>query len=193
MQIGILGGTFDPIHFGHLIAAEHVRDQLELHQVWFLPAFVPPHKHGKTVSRATHRLNMVERAVANHPQFRVSKVEFEREGNSYTVDTMTILRERFPQHEFFFIIGADMVQDLPRWHRIDQLINMVQFVGLDRPGYERPELANNIARRVRFVTMPLVDITSTNIRKRRASGRSVRYLVPDSVREYMEEHRLYET
>lgn len=193
MHIGILGGTFDPIHCGHLIAAEEVLDQLKLHQVWFMPASVPPHKHGQAVSDATHRLNMVAKAVANHPQFRVSKVEFEREGNSYTVDTMAILRERYPQHNFYFIIGVDMVQDLPNWHRIEHLIKMVQFVGLDRPGFKRPELPNDIAKRVQFVKMPLVDITSTDIRRRKASGRSVRYLVPESVREYMGEHRLYET
>lgn len=193
MRIGLLGGTFDPIHLGHLIAAEQVRDELNLQQVWFLPAPVPPHKHDQPVIDPTHRLRMVERAVAEHPHFRVSRVEFERAGSSYTVDTMAVLRERYLEHDFYFIIGADMVEDLPNWHKIEQLTEYTQFVGLDRPGYERPELADYIARRVHYVTMPLIDIASTDIRERVKAGRSIRYLVPDSVQQYIEEHRLYET
>lgn len=193
MRIGIMGGTFDPIHFGHLIAAERVRDELPLDYVWFMPAAEPPHKHSRTVADPIHRLRMVEKAVVDHPKFCVSKLEFERQGTSYTAETMSILQKRYPEHEFYFIVGADMVHDLPNWYRIHQLVQDVQFVGLNRPGYGRPELPDAIAKRVRYVSMPSIGITSTDIRRKRAAGKSVRYLVPEGVREYMEANRLYET
>lgn len=193
MRIGLLGGTFDPIHYGHLIAAEQVREQLSLEEVWFLPASVPPHKQDAAVTSASHRLNMVTIAVQDHPQFRVSRLELERGGRSYTVDTLTVLKDRSPEYQFFFIVGADMVQDLPNWHRIDELIQLTQFVGLDRPGYSDVKLPEPIARSVQYVTMPCVGISSTDIRNRVRTGRSIRYLVPDAVRNYIEEHRLYES
>lgn len=193
MRIGLFGGTFDPVHLGHLISAEQVREQCNLEQVWFLPALVPPHKNGQTVTEAAHRLQMVELAIAGNPYYRASRVEFERSGSSYTVDTMAILRERHPKHTFYFIIGADMVADLPNWHRIEQLVKDTEFVGLARPGYERPQLADAIASRVQYADMPLLEISATGIRERVRTGRSIRYFVPDRVRNYIEEHRLYET
>lgn len=192
-RIGLFGGTFDPIHIGHLVAAEQVRDQLNLAQVWFLPAPDPPHKNGQTVTAANHRMQMVKRATANHPHFYVSRVEFERSGSSYTVDTMAALRKRHPQYAFYFIIGMDMVQDLPNWHRIEQLVQETEFIGLARPGYDKPSLAEPIARRVQYAEMPLLEISATAIRERVKEGRSIRYLVPESVRNYIEEHHLYET
>lgn len=191
MRVGLMGGTFDPIHLGHLIAAEQVREQMGLDQVWFLPAPIPPHKPNRSITDAIHRLNMVELAIENHPHFHVSRVEFEREGRSYTIDTMRALNERYPEHRFFFIVGADMVQDLPNWHQIEQLMKCVTFIGLDRPGYERPRLEGALARRVTYVTMPLIDIAATEVRERIRAGQSIRYLVPDRVRYYIEEHRLY--
>lgn len=193
MRIGLLGGTFDPVHYGHLMAAEQAREQCELEQVWFLPASVPPHKNGQTVTDADHRLHMVELAINGHPHFRVSRVEFSRSGRSYTVDTMAALREHYPEHAFYFIIGADMVADLPNWYQFERLAKETAFIGLARPGYERVQLADPIARCVQYAEMPLIDISATDIRERVKAGQSIRYFVPERVRNYIREHHLYET
>lgn len=192
MNIGLFGGTFDPIHIGHLVAAEQAREQLKLDEVWFIPAPTPPHKDGCAVSPADHRLHMVQLAVADHPKFRVSRLEFERDGDSYTVDTISVLRERYPGHSFFFIVGTDMVADLPNWHRIRDLVTMVRFVGLQRPGFRRPNLPHYIADRVLYADMLAMDLSATHIRNRVKKEQSIRYVVPDCVRYYIEEHRLYE-
>lgn len=193
MRVGILGGTFDPIHIGHLLAAEQVREQCQLDEVWFVPTYVPPHKAGVQVTDAEQRLQMVERAIVDHPHFRVSRIELARKGHSYTVDTMQSLREHYPGDTFYFIIGSDMVADLPNWHQSERLVASTQFIGLARPGYAKPQLMDYIARRVRYVTMPLLEISATDIRERVRSGQSIRYFVPEPVRIYIEEHRLYET
>ncbi|MEW9667318.1 nicotinate-nucleotide adenylyltransferase [Ammoniphilus sp. 3BR4] len=189
MKIGILGGTFDPIHIVHLMVAEQVWHQLKLNQVWFMPARIPPHKEG-SVTDAKHRLQMVKLAVENVPYFHASSFELERPGPSYTIDTILLLREKYPEHEFHFIIGGDMIDYLPQWHRIDELVQIVQFAGVHRPGYE----PNNTFSRqhVKMVSMPLMDLSSTIIRDLRSKGLSIRFMVKDEVRSYIEENRLYE-
>ncbi|WP_054949125.1 nicotinate-nucleotide adenylyltransferase [Numidum massiliense] len=193
MRVGLMGGTFDPIHLGHLIAADHVQEQLDLDEVWFLLAAVPPHKSGQRITAPEHRLQMVRLAVSDHPHFRVCTIEFERRGRSYTVDTLTILRQRYPEHDFFFMIGGDMVQNLPNWHRVDDLVHLVEFVGMTRPGYARQPLPPPIAAAVQYAELRLVDISATDIRERVKEGRSIRYIVPDQVRNYIEEQQLYAT
>lgn len=190
-RIGLLGGTFDPIHYAHLLAAEQARDQMGLDEIWLVPAKIPPHKERSDIAAAHHRLRMAELAASDHPSFRVSDVELQREGLSYTIDTIIEIKELYPHDEFFFIIGGDMVEMLPQWYRFTELCTMVHFIGLARPGahYDKQALLPYVT----FVEMPTVDISSTLIRQRVRSGRSIRYLVPDAVERYIKEHRLYES
>ncbi|NGQ94177.1 nicotinate-nucleotide adenylyltransferase [Brevibacillus sp. SYP-B805] len=190
-RIGIFGGTFDPIHYGHLLAAEQARDQARLDEIWFMPARIPPHKQRNDIAAEGHRLRMTELATAPHPAFRVTDIELHRDGPSYTIDTMRQLVAAYPEHRFWFIIGGDMVEMLPKWHRFDELVTLVRFIGLARPGSRYDEEA--LSAYVTFVEMPAVEISSTLIRERAAAGRSIRYLVPDAVECYIKEHRLYES
>jgi nicotinate-nucleotide adenylyltransferase len=195
MKVGIMGGTFDPIHLGHLLAAECAREGAGLHEVWFLPACVPPHKELAPVADPGQRWEMVRLAVKGNPFFRPEKIELDRGGTSYSIDTVGELMKRHPGVEFSYIIGADMVQYLPHWHRIDELAGMIRFIGLMRPGtgIRWEELAPSLRERVVMVPMPQLDISSTAIRNYRKQGRSVRYLVPEEVRTYMEGEKLYES
>jgi len=195
MKIGLMGGTFDPIHIGHLLAAQSVCEELELDEVWFMPANVPPHKEQSTGSAAAQqRLEMVRLAVAGHDRFRTTAVELEKGGVSYSIETVLLLREQHPGFDFYYIIGADMVRYLPKWVRIDELAKLVTFVGLQRPGYDAgtEELPPHIRAAVRLASMPQIELSSTLIRERRAAGLPVRYMVPDRVNEYIEVNRLYE-
>ncbi|MFD1425609.1 nicotinate-nucleotide adenylyltransferase [Kroppenstedtia sanguinis] len=194
-KIGIYGGTFDPIHIGHLMMAEQARQAVGLEEVWFVPASTPPHKRDVSAS-AKDRLAMVERAVADHPSFRVSRAEMDRSGPSYTVDTVRLLCQEQPDTRFFLIMGADMVLDLPRWVRIEEILASVEVIGLMRVGVklDRRRIPDHIKNRVTWVREGVwVNLSSTWIRERVAAGGSVRYFVPESVRQYMEEHRLYES
>lgn len=184
-----MGGTFDPIHCGHLLAAESAREQAGLDEVWFMPARIPPHKERYGITATEHRLRMVELAVADHPLFRVTQVELLREGPSYTYDTMCQLIADYPDVQFSFIVGGDMVEMLPKWYRFEDLIKLVRFIGLARPGTKGEQLAAD--SHVTFVEMPAWELSSTLIRQRAAAGRSLRYLVPASVEIYIREQGLY--
>ncbi len=185
-----MGGTFDPIHCGHLLAAEQAREQAGLDEIWFMPTHVPPHKERESLTLAHHRLQMVQLAVSDHEVFRVTDVEFERKGPSYTYDTMTQLIGQFPDCRFSFIMGGDMVKILPKWYQYQELIHMVRFIGLARAG---TELDLKSSEDVTFVEMPVWDISSTMIREKAAARKSIRYLVPDAVERYIKENRIYET
>lgn len=198
MKIGIIGGTFDPIHLGHLIAAEQARSNMDLDEVWFMPSRIPPHKVNRPMATEEQRLAMVERAIAGHPSFRATDIELRREGISFTADTVSQLVDLFPEYSFYFIIGADMVHFLPKWVRINEMIQHIQFIGLSRPGFSLETLQHNLAidsimKCVHFVPMPLIEISSTLIRQSRKHGKSIRYLVPESVLEYIGEMSLYES
>jgi len=190
-QIGIMGGTFDPIHCGHLLAAEQAREQMQLDEVWFMPARIPPHKERAGISAQEHRLRMVELAVASHPFFCVTEVELLRDGPSYTYDTMCQLIDQYPAYRFSFIVGGDMVEYLPKWYRFEELIRMVRFIGLGRPGARYNQV--EASRYVTFVEMPAWEISSTLIRQKAAAGKSLRYLVPAAVECYIKEQKLYES
>ncbi len=191
-RIGIMGGAFDPIHLGHLLAAEAAREQHDLEEVWFMPSHIPPHKHQAGVS-GEQRLAMVEAATHSHPAFKPLDIELRRGGVSYTVDTIRALREQHPGLELFFIIGADMVNYLPKWEGIEELTEMLSFIGLQRPGsfLELDALSPYIQDSVLLADMPLVDISSSLIRKHIANGLSVRYMVPEAVYEYIVRSGLY--
>jgi len=185
-HIGILGGTFDPPHIGHLIIAEEVRLALKLEEIWFVPTYLPPHKN-EPGTFVNHRINMLEKALYTNPFFYINTIEIERLGKSYTFDTMRVLKEEDPDTEFYFIIGADMVEYLPHWHKINELIHMVQFVGVNRKGYhldsDYPIIETDI---------PLIEVSSTMLRKRLENNQSVKYIVPDEVYTYIKENKLYE-
>lgn len=186
-KTGILGGTFDPLHFGHLLIAEEVLHACSLDEVWFMPSPNPPHKRRKVLP-ANERIEMVQRGITGNDRFRLSLFEFNREGPSYTYDTITALNQEYPGRDFCFIIGADMVQDLPNWHNIEKLLEMITFVGVKRPGFS---LESEYSHKLTEVEVPGFDVSSSFLRGRFAENRNTRYFLPDTVREYIEERNLY--
>ncbi len=197
-RVGILGGTFDPIHLGHLLIAEECWDQLQLTEVLFVPAGQPPHKRGVAISSVADRLAMVERAIADNPHFRLSRADVDRPGPSYSVDTLArIQAEEGPDALLFFIVGKDSLIDLPTWREPERLIQMGQIVAVNRPGYPPIDLTRLDAlipgarERITLVEGPGIAVSASEIRRRVAAGRSIRYLVPESVRRYVEERSLY--
>lgn len=185
-KIGLLGGTFNPPHMGHLVVADQVRNQLGLEEVWFIPTSTPPHQDGKETIDSEHRLDMLVRAIAGNSYFDLNTIEVDNGGKNYTHDTVVALQERHPDKEFYFIVGADMVQDLPTWYRIDDLMKLVQFVGVNRLHYEEKTDYPII-----WVNVPNVDISSTELRQAFREGNPVRYLIPSGVISYIVEKGLY--
>jgi nicotinate-nucleotide adenylyltransferase len=185
-KIGIFGGTFDPPHCGHLLMANEVRFRLNLDEIWFMPNQLPPHKLKTSKTTNENRLQMILSAIQDQPKFKAETIEFSRSGPSYTIDTIKDLKDQFPENEFYFIIGADMIEYLPKWHRIDELIHLVQFVGVKRPGYNEVTDYPII-----YVEAPLIEISSKMIRKRIQNKEPIRYLLPEAVREYIKEKQLY--
>lgn len=191
-KIGIMGGTFDPIHIGHMIAAEQAREQANLDEVWFIPTHYPPHKNMKPGASPIERLEMVQAAVEDHADFRAIDIEIRRGGISYTYDTIIELNETWPDYHFSSIIGADMVEYLPQWNRIEQIAELISFIGLSRPGYTlNANLPPYLHHRVKTVEMPALDVSSTEIRQRLKAGQSIRYFVPDPVYYRIREKQLY--
>ncbi len=198
MRVGILGGTFDPIHYGHLVAGEEARCALGLERVLFVPSARPPHKLEFPVSPAEVRSEMVRLAIADNPAFELSTVELERSGYSYTVDTVAELQERLgPKAKLFFILGEDALADLPTWHEPEKLLELCQLIAVNRPGYHSFSLRllerqlPGVDRRVHQVRIPELAIWSTELRARVASGLPIRYLVPDAVHDYIYKQGLY--
>lgn len=197
-KIGLLGGTFDPIHLGHLIAAEDVRTQLGLDQVLFIPARQSPLKQDRQSSPVEDRLAMAELAVASNPYFCVSRVELEMGMPSYTVETVRYLIEQLgPGVVLYFMVGLDQAAQLPRWKDPDALMDLCRLVFMTRPGWSRPDFQTLEAyiprsrERAMLVEVPAIGISSTEIRRRAAEGLSIKYLVPEAVEEYILSHRLY--
>jgi nicotinate-nucleotide adenylyltransferase len=187
-KVGILGGTFDPPHYGHLLIANEVISELNLDEIWFMPNQEPPHKKKSNSIENEDRLQMLELATEGNDLFKIEKIELQRSGPSFTVDTMRILNDHYKNHQFFFIIGADMIEYLPKWNRIDELMELVQFVGVERPQYSVETTYPII-----YVDVPVFDVSSSMIRERLKKGKTVRYLLPDSVIDFIEEKRLYGT
>ncbi|MBC7286914.1 MAG: nicotinate-nucleotide adenylyltransferase [Armatimonadetes bacterium] len=195
-RVGLMGGTFDPVHYGHLLAAEEARDRYSLDLIVFVPNGVPPHKKGYPISDAEHRYNMCVLATASNPWFIVSREEIDRPGPSYSIDTIRAFRRQIgPDVQLFFITGADAVLQLLTWRCPDAIIQESQVVAVHRPGFDLRRLAEALgeerARRIIPLEAPGVEISSTDIRQRVAQGRSIRYLVPESVEAYIRKMRLY--
>lgn len=185
-QVGILGGNFNPVHNQHLLIADQVGTALNLEKVYLMPEYLPPHVDEKDTIEAEHRLNMLKLAIADNPLFDIEQAELQRKGKSYTYDTMKALIAQNPNTDYYFIIGGDMVEYLPKWYKIDELVEMVQFVGVKRPGYRIDTLYPII-----WIDAPMMDLSSSLIRKKIAQGCSIRYLVPEAVRNYILEKGLY--
>ncbi|MCD9023050.1 nicotinate-nucleotide adenylyltransferase [Cohnella silvisoli] len=193
-RIGLLGGTFDPVHIGHLLAAQAAQEAAKLDEVWFVPTLIPPHKPQPGADSGARR-RMLEAAIAGNPAFRVEDIELRREGISYTIDTVITLQESFPEVMFYWIVGSDMVKDLPNWRKIDELAERLAFVGLERPDQPGDDslLPSFIRRRLLRAAMPPMGISSSEIRRRLKEGRSVRYMIPDAVLEIIRKDGLYES
>jgi nicotinate-nucleotide adenylyltransferase len=194
-RLGVLGGTFDPPHIGHLILAEYAREALDAAQILFVPTADPPHKDDTRLA-IEHRLAMVERAIAGNPYFAVSLADVERPGPHYTVDLVPILQKQYPEAELYFLIGADSLRDLPTWNRPQELIRLCKFAVMRRPDVEAtPEMHEAIlpglAERVIMLDTPLVDISSTDIVTRLRAGKSARYIVPEAALDYLLANGLY--
>ncbi|MBJ8326430.1 nicotinate-nucleotide adenylyltransferase [Streptococcus pacificus] len=185
-QIGILGGNFNPVHNAHLIVADQVRQQLGLDQVFLMPEYKPPHVDTKATIDEKHRLKMLELAIEGVKGLAIETIELERKGISYTYDTMVELIKRNPDVDYYFIIGADMVDYLPKWHKIDELIQMVQFVGVQRPKYK-----SGTSYPVIWVDVPLMDISSSMIRSLIKKDKDPNFLLPKAVLEYIKKEGLY--
>ena len=196
-RIGLLGGTFDPIHWGHLIMAEEARQQARLDRVLFLPAGEPPHKVGQAITPIAHRLQMVQLAIASHPAFALSRLDVDRPGPHYSVDMVRLFLEQAPAGtEAFFLVGADSLEDMPTWKDPAGLLDLCQVLAMSRPGHgpdlERlAQVLPAVRVRVQVLQMPLIGISGTDIRRRVREGRSIRYLVPEEVRQYILAHGLY--
>lgn len=199
MRVGVVGGTFDPVHIGHLVAAEEVRALVGLDRVLFVPAGQPPHKRW-TITPAAHRVAMLEAAIADNPAFALSRVEVDRPGPSYSVDTLAQLRaELGPATELFFVVGMDMLADLPHWRQPERLPGLARIVAVTRPGFPRFDLARlepiipNARDVIQVVPIPELRISATDLRRRVAAGRPIRYQVPAAVEAYIREQGLYRT
>ena len=185
-QVGILGGNFNPVHNQHLLIADQVGTALNLEKVYLMPEYLPPHVDEKDTIEAEHRLNMLKLAIADNPLFDIEQAELQRKGKSYTYDTMKALIAQNPDTDYYFIIGGDMVEYLPKWYKIDELVEMVQFVGVKRPGY-----TIDTPYPIIWLDAPMMDLSSSLIRNKIAQGCSIRYLVPEAVRNYILEKELY--
>jgi nicotinate-nucleotide adenylyltransferase len=191
MRLGLFGGTFDPIHLGHLILAESCREACSLDRVWFVVAGAPPHKPGDRTP-VSHRLEMVRIAIAGHSAFEVSELEAKGTGPHYSFETLETVHRDYPDDELFFLIGADSLVDLPSWRRPGRIAELATIVVVNRPAADsRPTSVGPGDKPFVYVNVPPIGIASHDLRKRVFEGRSIRYQVPRGVEAYVSEHRLY--
>lgn len=200
MRLGVYGGTFDPVHYGHLLLAEYCRERCRLDEVWFVPAALPPHKQEGEVTPGEQRAEMLELAVGGHESLAVCRDEINRGGVSFTVDTLRHLAEEDPQRELFLLLGADSLNDLPNWREPEEICRLAIPVVVPRPGAREPEFdvladfvpPERLARfREHLVTMPQIDLASSEIRRRVAEDLSIRYQTPRAVEKYIGTAGLY--
>ena len=198
--LGLFGGTFDPIHFGHLLTARSVLEQLQLSELCFVPSAQPPHKGDVNIISFSHRAAMVKLGINDETGLTVDECEGKRDGPSYTLDTVKYFRELKPDVALYWIIGADSLADLHTWYHVDQLVDACEIITACRPGWEQPDLTHleSVLRRKQLAKVrrgiletPRIDISATDIRGRAAESKSIRYQVPEAVREYIDDHQLY--
>lgn len=191
MHIGVFGGSFNPPHVGHLIVLESVQEQLQFDKVLFIPAAIPPHKVEQQLAPPIARFEMTSMAVKNHPVFRATDIEIRREGYSYTIDTILQLQVLYPQAKISLIIGADNFLELDTWKSLDSLLQLVELVVMNRPDYSAASHNSPYFRSAKFVSVPNIAISSSEIRRRVKQHRSIRYLVPTDVEQYIYLKGLY--
>lgn len=199
-KIAIMGGTFDPIHIGHLIAAERVHEELGVDYIYFIPSNIPPHKNYENMADSSQRYNMVELAIKSNPRFKISDIELKRQGNSYTIDTIRELKKTLiTDTTIYFIIGADNASAILRWKEAEELLKIVELVIVTRPGkwengFESEiNLLKNSGGTVHVIEIPLISVSSGEIRNRVRNNKRIEYLVPEEVKEYIYENKLYTT
>jgi nicotinate-nucleotide adenylyltransferase len=190
-RIGIMGGTFNPIHYGHLRAAESARERFNLKKVIFVPAYKPPHKGDEIIiAPPQDRYAMVLLAISSHPQFSISDIELKRGGRSYTYLTIKEFHRNYPKTEIFFITGADAIAQLPTWKNAEELISLCRFIAVSRPNYKL-EIPNNFFSNTYILEISGFDISSTLIREKIKAGESIKYLLPEEVEVYIYKNNLY--
>ncbi len=197
-QICLIGGTFDPIHYGHLVVAEEVRQKFGIQKVIFIPAARPPHKMDQEISEPHHRVNMTRLATASNRYFEVSTIEIERQGLSYTIDTVQEIKSIYKIETVYFITGADAVLEILNWKEAEKLLNMCTFIAATRPGYNLnnlketlKSLPGEIFKKTLPLEVPALSISSSDIRQRVREGRSIKYLLPEPVEQYIKENKIY--
>lgn len=191
-KLGVLGGTFDPIHNGHLIVAGDLLEKLDLAQVLFLLSARPPHKNSSAVASWQDRLQMVRMALKDNPRFQASDIEIKRDGPSYTVETMDQLQARYgSKYRVLFVMGADNIFDVFTWHEPQRLLASRSLVVVPRPGCDLRDLDPEVTKKITLVQTPLIEISSSDVRQRVREGRSIKYLVPEEVATYIYRHHLY--
>lgn len=194
---GVLGGTFDPVHFGHLLSAEQAREHLDLDRVVFVPAGTPPHKRSRSTTPVGHRLRMLELAIQDNPHFEISRVDLDRPGPHYTADMLELLAQAWgPQVELWFIMGIDSLIELTSWHQPQRLIQHARLAVAERPGFpldlhQLQHAIPGVMERIHFIPIPELEISSSDLQTRAREGRSLLYLVPGEVEAYIRQHRLY--
>lgn len=195
-RVGILGGTFDPIHHGHLVAAQEVYYRLKLDKVYFVPAGHPPHKPRQNITPPEKRVEMVRLAIGHHEGFEISRVDVDRPGPSYTIETLELLKQAWPETQLYFIMGMDSLSDFLAWHAPNRIIALTRLAVVSRPHYEAdlqslekalPHLVENID----WVPMPWMEISSTDLQRRVREGAPIRYLVPPAIESYIQKNNLY--
>lgn len=200
MRLGLFGGSFDPVHYGHLLLAEQCREQCELDEIWFLPAGRPPHKPVGQLTAGEHRTAMLSLAVSDHPAFVVSRIELDRSGTTYTVETLLEVRDRHPDCELHFLLGSDSLRDLPNWREPARIGTLAAIVAVNRgrvaAAAEREwcdrHLPREISERLQFISIPAVDLSASDIRARVRRGASIRFMTPPAVAAYIREQKLYQ-
>lgn len=194
-----MGGTFDPIHYGHLVIAEAVRSKYNMDKVIFVPSGSPPHKNGKNVSDAMDRYLMTALATATNKHFDISTIEIDRAGKSYTYDTLVEFKKRYPDHDMYFIAGADAIKDITSWYNYEGVLEMCNFIAATRPGYTLANLKNKelhmLSKKqlehIEIIEVPGIEVSSTDIKRRVREKKSIKYLLPESVEDYIMKYGLY--
>lgn len=197
-KIGIMGGTFDPIHYGHLILAQTALEVFALDQVWFMPSKTPPHKWDGEVTSASHRLAMTRLAVEDNPGFSISSMEMEREGITYTFETLEILKKVHPNVKFYFIMGADSLYNFDKWREPGRICSLCTILAANRSQHvdsalqsQLESIRNKYHGDIHLLEIPSIEISSSRIREKKRMGESIRYYTPEAVADYIDHHQLY--